>query len=43
MILNREFIQLLGGTALIIGVATLSVPLFCNNKKMTGFFYEEGI
>ena len=43
MLLNREFIQLLGGTALIIGIATLSVPLFYNNKKMTGFFYEEGI
>ncbi len=43
IILNREFIQLLGGTALIIGIATLSVPLFYNNKKMTGFFYEEGI
>ncbi len=41
--LNREFIQLLGGTALIIGVATLSVPLFYNSKKMTSFFYEEGI
>ena len=41
--LNREFIQLLGGTALIIGIATLSVPLFYNSKKMTSFFYEEGI
>jgi len=41
--LNREFIQLLGGTALIIGIAIFSVPLFFNSKKMTGFFYEEGI
>jgi hypothetical protein len=38
--LNREFIRLLGGTVIIIGIGVLSVPFLFNNKKITDLFYE---
>jgi hypothetical protein len=41
--LNREFIQLLGGTTIIVGIAALCIPYFYNNKKINGFFYEAGV
>jgi hypothetical protein len=43
MKLNREFIQLLGGTIIIIGIAILCVPYFYNNKKIVDFFYEADV
>ena len=41
--LNREFIQLLGGTVIIMGIAALCIPLFFNNKKIVDFFYEANV
>jgi hypothetical protein len=41
--LNREFIQLLGGIIIIVGIAVLCVPFLYNNKKIVGFFYEADI
>jgi hypothetical protein len=41
--MNREFIQLLGGTIIIIGIATLCIPWFYQNKKILDFFYEEDV
>jgi hypothetical protein len=41
--LNREFIQLLMGIAIIIGIATLFIPYFYNNKKINSIFYEAGV
>lgn len=41
--LNREFIQLLGGIAIIVGSAALSIPYLYNNKKINSFFYEAGV
>jgi hypothetical protein len=41
--LNKEFIQLLGGTVIIIGVAILSIPYFFNNKRIVDFYYEANI
>jgi hypothetical protein len=41
--MNREFIQLLGGTIIIIGTATLCIPWFYQNKKILDFFYEEDV
>ncbi len=38
--LNKEFIQLLGGTAIIIGFAVLCIPYFFNNKKIADVYYE---
>ena len=38
--LNREFIQLLGGIAIIVGIAALCIPYFYNNKKVNDIFYE---
>jgi hypothetical protein len=38
--LNREFIRLLGGTVIIIGIGVLSIPYLFNNKKITDLFYE---
>ena len=38
--LNREFIQLLGGIAIIVGIAALCIPYFYNNKKTNSIFYE---
>lgn len=37
---NREFIQLLNGITIIIGVASLCIPYFYNNRKINNFFYE---
>ncbi len=41
--LNKQFIQLLGGTIVIIGIAALSIPLFFKTKKIVDFYYEAGI
>jgi len=41
--LNREFIQLLGGTILIIGIAFLCIPYFFNNKKIVNLFYDADV
>ena len=41
--MNREFIQLLGGIAIIVGIAILCVPFFYNNKKILDFFYEADV
>ena len=41
--LNREFIQLLGGTIIIIGIAVICVPVFYNSKKIVNFFYDATI
>ncbi len=41
--LNSHFIQLLGGTVIIVGIAVLSIPLLFNNKKVVDFYYEAGI
>lgn len=38
--LNREFIELLGGTILIIGIAMLFIPYIYNHKKIVDLFYE---
>lgn len=38
--LNKEFIRLLGGTILIIGVAVLCIPYIYNHKKIVDLFYE---
>jgi hypothetical protein len=38
--LNKEFIQLLGGTLLITGIAALCIPFFYNNKKIIDLIYE---
>ncbi|HEY2347570.1 MAG TPA: hypothetical protein VGH64_01080 [Puia sp.] len=37
---NREFIELLGGIIIIIGIATLCIPYFYNHKKMVDIYYE---
>jgi hypothetical protein len=41
--LNKEFIQLLGGTTIIIGIAVLSIPYFFNNKRIVDFYYEANV
>jgi hypothetical protein len=41
--LNREFIQLLGGIAIIVGIAALCIPYFYNNKKVNAMFYEADV
>jgi hypothetical protein len=41
--LNHEFVQLLGGTTIIVGIAALCIPYFYNNKKINGFFYEADV
>jgi hypothetical protein len=41
--LNREFIQLLGGIAIIVGAAALCIPYFYNNKKVNAIFYEADV
>lgn len=41
--LNREFIQLLGGIAIIIGAAALCIPYFYNNKKINALFYDADV
>jgi FtsH-binding integral membrane protein len=38
--LNREFIQLLGGTIIIVGIATLCIPYLYNHKKIVDIYYE---
>jgi hypothetical protein len=38
--LNREFIQLLGGISIIVGIAALCIPYFYSNKKINSLFYE---
>ncbi len=38
--LNGEFIKLLGGTILIIGIAMLCIPYIYNHKKIVDIFYE---
>ena len=38
--LNGEFIKLLGGTILIIGIAMLCIPYIYNHKKIVDLFYE---
>ena len=38
--LNGEFIKLLGGTILIIGIAMLCIPYMYNHKKIVDLFYE---
>ena len=40
---NRQFIQLLSGITIIIGVAALCVPYFYNNRKINNFFYEADV
>jgi hypothetical protein len=37
---NGEFIKLLTGITLIIGVAALCIPFVYNNKKIVDLFYE---
>jgi hypothetical protein len=37
---NREFVQLLTGTIIIIGIAALSIPYFYNHKKIVDIYYE---
>ncbi len=41
--LNREFIQLLGGITIIVGISALCIPYFYNNKNINSIFYEEGV
>jgi hypothetical protein len=41
--LNREFIQLLGGIAIIVGIAALFIPYFYNNKNINSIYYEAGV
>ena len=41
--LNKEFITLLNGTILIVGVATLCIPYIYNHKKILDLFYEEDV
>jgi len=41
--LNGEFIKLLGGTILIIGIAMLSIPYIYNHKKIVDLFYEADV
>jgi hypothetical protein len=41
--LNREFIQLLGGITIIVGIAALCIPYFYNNKKINSIFYEADV
>ena len=38
--LNGEFIKLLVGLILIIGIAMLSIPYIYNHKKIVDLFYE---
>jgi hypothetical protein len=38
--LNKEFVMLLSGTILIIGVAVLCIPYIYNHKKIVDMFYE---
>jgi hypothetical protein len=40
MKINGEFIKLLTGTILIIGIAMLSIPYIYNHKKIVDLFYE---
>ena len=40
---NGEFIKLLGGTILIIGIAMLSIPYIYNHKKIIDLFYEADV
>jgi hypothetical protein len=41
--LNKEFVRLLGGTILIIGVAVLCIPYIYNHKKIVDLFYEADV
>jgi hypothetical protein len=41
--LNKEFIQLLGGTVIIIGIAVICIPYLFNNKRIVNFYYEANI
>jgi hypothetical protein len=41
--LNKEFIQLLGGTVIIVGIGALCIPYFFNHKKIVDFFYEADV
>ena len=41
--LNREFIQLLGGITIIVGISVLCIPYFYNNKNINSIFYEAGV
>jgi len=41
--LNKEFIRLLDGTILIIGIAALSIPYIYNHKKIVDLFYEADV
>jgi uncharacterized membrane protein YiaA len=41
--LNGEFIKLLGGTILIIGIAMLCIPYIYNHKKIVDLFYEADV
>lgn len=37
---NSEFIKLLSGIILIVGIMMLSIPYIYNNKKIVDLFYE---
>jgi hypothetical protein len=41
--LNAEFIKLLLGVVLIVGIAALSIPYIYNHKKLMDLFYEEDV
>ena len=41
--LNKEFITLLTGTILIIGIAALCIPYIYNHKKILDIFYEADV
>jgi len=41
--LNKEFVRLLGGTILIIGVAVLCIPYIYNHRKIVDLFYEADV
>jgi hypothetical protein len=41
--LNGQFIKLLGGTILIIGIAMLCIPYIYNHKKIVDLFYEADV
>ncbi|HEX3767351.1 MAG TPA: hypothetical protein VHT72_03205 [Puia sp.] len=41
--LNGEFIKLLGGTIIIIGIAMLCIPYIYNHKKIVDLFYEADV
>jgi hypothetical protein len=41
--LNHEFIQLLGGITIVIGLAALCIPYFYNNRKINNLFYEADV